>query len=80
VRDLVLRGTFGYTDWGHRDRTHLRWITKRDLVDLLETTGWQVERVAHGPLTVAGRLAERATRGRSAEFLVYQWSAFATAS
>jgi len=33
VRDLVLRGTFGYTDWGHRDQTHLRWFTRADLVD-----------------------------------------------
>ena len=35
VRDLVLRGTFGYTEWGHRDATHLRWFTRRDMRDLL---------------------------------------------
>jgi 2-polyprenyl-3-methyl-5-hydroxy-6-metoxy-1,4-benzoquinol methylase len=77
LRDLVLHGTFGYTDWGHRDRTHLRWVTRRDLVELLESNGWHVERTAHAPLTAAGRLAERLTGGRSAEFLVYQWSALA---
>ena len=77
VRDLVVHGTFGYTDWGHRDRTHLRWVTRRDLVELLESNGWRVERTAHAPLTPAGRLAERLTGGRSAEFLVYQWSALA---
>jgi 2-polyprenyl-3-methyl-5-hydroxy-6-metoxy-1,4-benzoquinol methylase len=75
VRDLVARGTFGYTDWGHRDRTHLRWFTRADLVALLEEGGWQVERTLHAPLTAAGRVAARVTRGRSAEFLVYQWSA-----
>jgi 2-polyprenyl-3-methyl-5-hydroxy-6-metoxy-1,4-benzoquinol methylase len=75
VRDLIVRGTFGYTDWGHRDRTHLRWLTRSDLVDLLESAGWRVEGTAHAPLTPAGRIAERLTRGRSAEFLVYQWSA-----
>ncbi|HZP72238.1 MAG TPA: class I SAM-dependent methyltransferase [Gaiellaceae bacterium] len=80
VRDLVLRGTFGYTDWGHRDRTHLRWLTSADLVRLLEGGGWRVERVAHAPLSPAGALAERLTRGRSAEFLVYQWSALARAT
>jgi 2-polyprenyl-3-methyl-5-hydroxy-6-metoxy-1,4-benzoquinol methylase len=79
VRDLVVRGTFGYTDWGHRDRTHLRWLTRSDLVDLLESAGWHVEGTAHAPLTSAGRAAERLTRGRSAEFLVYQWSARARA-
>jgi predicted TPR repeat methyltransferase len=77
VRDLVVHGTFGYTDWGHRDRTHLRWVTRGDLVELLESSGWRVERTAHAPLTPVGRLAERLTGGRSAEFLVHQWSALA---
>ena len=77
VRDLVLRGTFGYTAWGHRDRTHLRWLTRSDLVELLESSGWSVEGTAHAPLTPIGRVAERLTRGLSAEFLIYQWSAFA---
>lgn len=73
VRDLVLRGTFGYTVSGHRDETHLRWFTPRDLRSLLAATGWRVERSGHPPLSAAGRLAERVTRGRSAELLVYQW-------
>jgi 2-polyprenyl-3-methyl-5-hydroxy-6-metoxy-1,4-benzoquinol methylase len=77
VRDLVFRGTFGYTDWGHRDSTHLRWLTRRDLVALLEQAGWSVERTAHAELSPAGRLAERVTGGLSADFLVYQWSALA---
>jgi len=77
VRDLVLRGTFGYTDWGHRDRTHLRWLTPADLVSLLHDSGWVVERSTHAPLTAPGRLIETLTRGRSAQFLVYQWTALA---
>jgi 2-polyprenyl-3-methyl-5-hydroxy-6-metoxy-1,4-benzoquinol methylase len=79
VRDLVLRGTFGYTEWGHRDNTHLRWFTRRDLVSLLEDTGWNVERTRHGELSAPGRVAERLTRGLSAELSVYQWSALAVA-
>jgi 2-polyprenyl-3-methyl-5-hydroxy-6-metoxy-1,4-benzoquinol methylase len=79
VRDLVLRGTFGYADAGHRDATHLRWLTRRDLVALLEATGWSVERVAHTPLRRLSAVAERLTRGLTAEFLVYQWSALARA-
>ena len=31
----MLRGTFGYTEFGHRDATHLRWYTRRDLVALV---------------------------------------------
>lgn len=77
VRDLVLRGTFGYTRTGHRDVTHLRWLTPRDLGSLLEESGWRVERSGHPPLSAAGRVAERLTGGRSAEFLVYQWWALA---
>jgi 2-polyprenyl-3-methyl-5-hydroxy-6-metoxy-1,4-benzoquinol methylase len=80
VRDLVFRGTFGYTEWGQRDSTHLRWLTRRDLVALLESTGWHVEETAHARLSRAGRIAERLTRGLSAEFTVYQWSALARAS
>jgi 2-polyprenyl-3-methyl-5-hydroxy-6-metoxy-1,4-benzoquinol methylase len=77
VRDLVVHGTFGYTEWGHRDRTHLRWLTRSDLVALLEENGWRVERTLHPPLSAPGRAAERLTRGLSAEFSVYQWSALA---
>jgi len=77
LRDLLLRGTFGYTEWGHRDSTHLRWLTPRDLRALLEGSGWRVERSGHPPLTPAGEVAEKLTRGLSAEFLVYQWWALA---
>jgi 2-polyprenyl-3-methyl-5-hydroxy-6-metoxy-1,4-benzoquinol methylase len=80
VRDLVVRGTFGYTDTGHRDVTHLRWLTPTDLRALLNDTGWRVERMGHPPLSTLGRVAERVTRGRSAEFLVYQWWALARPS
>lgn len=75
--DVAVRGSFGYGDAGHRDRTHLRWFTKRDLVSLLEGAGWSVEGVSHGELRAVSRLAERLTRGLSAEFLVYQLSALA---
>lgn len=72
VRDLVFHGTFGYTDWGHRDSTHLRWFTRRDMVELLQATGWRVERVSH-PALGRSRGLDRLTRGRSTEFLVGQW-------
>ena len=73
TRDLVVRGTFGYTDWGHRDRTHLRWFTRRDIVD-----GDGEERLVRraGVASVSwdrSRWLDRLTRGRSSEFLVGQW-------
>lgn len=79
VRDLVVRGTFGYAESGHRDATHLRWFTRRDLVSLLGTAGWQVDGTAHGELRTASAVAERFTRGLTTEFLVYQWSVLARA-
>jgi 2-polyprenyl-3-methyl-5-hydroxy-6-metoxy-1,4-benzoquinol methylase len=72
MKDLVIRGTFGYADWGHRDRTHLRWFTRRDIVEAMERTGWTVQRVSH-PKLGRSRSLDRLTRGRSTEFLVAQW-------
>jgi SAM-dependent methyltransferase len=77
LRDLAVRGTFGYTEAEHRDVTHLRWFTRRDLVQLLESTGWSVDGVDFGALRSASRAAARLTRGRSPEFLAYQLSALA---
>jgi 2-polyprenyl-3-methyl-5-hydroxy-6-metoxy-1,4-benzoquinol methylase len=77
LRDLAVRGTFGYAEAGHRDATHLRWFTRRDLGAALEAAGWSVQSVTHGPLRPVSRLAERLTRGLSPEFLVYQWAALA---
>jgi 2-polyprenyl-3-methyl-5-hydroxy-6-metoxy-1,4-benzoquinol methylase len=74
MTDLIFKGTFGYTDWGHRDRTHLRWFTRRDIVDAMERTGWVVQRVSHPQLTKS-RPLDSLTRGRSTEFLVAQWYA-----
>jgi SAM-dependent methyltransferase len=77
LRDLALRGTFGYTPAEHRDVTHLRWFTRRDLVELLESTGWAVDGVDFGALRPVSMLAARLTRNLSAELLAYQLSAIA---
>jgi 2-polyprenyl-3-methyl-5-hydroxy-6-metoxy-1,4-benzoquinol methylase len=76
MRDLVLRGTFGYSDWGHRDRTHLRWFTRRDIEALLAGTGWPV--VASSPALMGREAAlDRLTRGAAREFLALQWHVLA---
>ncbi len=71
VADLVVRGTFGYGEWGHRDSTHLRWFTRRDIVATIEAAGWEVTATSH-PRLHRARLLDAATRGRSTEFLVAQ--------
>lgn len=72
VYDLVARGTFGYTEWGHRDQTHLRWFTRADIVALVQAHGWNVTGTGHPPLGHTARL-NRATRGRASEFFANQW-------
>ncbi len=76
VRDLVVHREFRYTDWGHRDRTHLRWFTRKDAVALLRDGGWTVERVEP---SLPGRteLADRLTFGKARDFLALQWSVLA---
>lgn len=71
ARDLVFRGTFGYADWGHRDSTHLRWFTPRDIVDLVSASGWLPLGTSWPPLRRSAFL-HRLSRGRSSEFLVAQ--------
>ncbi|ADB53907.1 class I SAM-dependent methyltransferase [Conexibacter woesei] len=77
--DLLVRGTFGYTEHGHRDNTHLRWFTRSDIVAAAERAGWKVQRVSHPPLTRTRQL-DRLTRGRSTEFTVGQWYVLAQRS
>ncbi len=72
LSDLVLRGTFGYTEWGHRDATHLRWFTRRDIEALVAAEGWVVER-SRPSLPGRTRPVDRATFGRAREFLALQW-------
>ena len=79
MKDLIFGGTFGYTEWGHRDRTHLRWFTRRDIVEAMERNGWSVQRVSH-PALNRSRQLDRLTGGRSTEFLVGQWYVLGVAS
>ena len=79
LRDLALRGTFGYTPVNHRSVDHLRWFTKRDMAAMLRDTGWNVERFDHGKLRRISAVADVVTGGLSTEFLVYQLSVLARA-
>jgi 2-polyprenyl-3-methyl-5-hydroxy-6-metoxy-1,4-benzoquinol methylase len=72
LRDLILKGTFGYQPFGHRDATHIRWFTRRDIVALINEAGWRVETVAWSQLHRSRHL-HALTRGRTTEFLAGQW-------
>lgn len=80
LRDLAVRGTFGYAPAGHRDDTHLRWFTRADLVRLLEDCGWSFVEAWPGRLRASSQALGWLTRGLSLEFLVYQWAVLAQRS
>jgi 2-polyprenyl-3-methyl-5-hydroxy-6-metoxy-1,4-benzoquinol methylase len=73
ILDLVFRGTFGYREWGHRDSTHLRWYTRRDLMALVESAGWSVEWTRSPAFAGLDRYLDRATLGTTREFNTLQW-------
>jgi 2-polyprenyl-3-methyl-5-hydroxy-6-metoxy-1,4-benzoquinol methylase len=73
VRDLIFGGTFGYEAAGHRDETHLRWFTRRDLERVLTASGWEPVPRSHPALRGRRALLHRLTRGRLAEFTFWQW-------
>ncbi len=77
VIDLVFRGTFNYQPWGHRDDTHLRWFTPRDLESAIERVGFDIRSRSHPPISPTRRLLGAATGGKSTEFLVWQWQVLA---
>ena len=75
--DLVVRGTFGYAEYGHRDSTHLRWFTRGDMTRLLAAGGWRVERAVPSALL---RLRElrvpvpaQLVSGLAGEFFARAW-------
>jgi 2-polyprenyl-3-methyl-5-hydroxy-6-metoxy-1,4-benzoquinol methylase len=73
LRDLIVRGTFGYEPYGHRDATHLRWFTRRDIEHLIAEAGWTVQGSAPSTLHWRSRLLHRLSRGHSTEYLAGQW-------
>jgi 2-polyprenyl-3-methyl-5-hydroxy-6-metoxy-1,4-benzoquinol methylase len=75
--DVMLRGTFGYTAHGHRDDTHLRWFTPRDIETAIEGAGFAIRSRSHPAISPARRALAAMTRGRSTEFLVVQWQVLA---
>ena len=78
ILDLTFRGTFGYTHFAHRDITHLRWFTRKDIVAAVAEAGWSVTATSHSRLSTPRRVLDRLTFGLSTEFLVLQWYVVAT--
>jgi SAM-dependent methyltransferase len=85
LRPLILEGRWDYRDEGILDRTHLRFFTRATAMELLESTGFVVERVERLRWTgtgTSGRVAtlNRALRGRLDDFLAQQFALVARSS
>lgn len=78
VRDLVFRGSFGYTEWGHRDATHLRWFTPRDIEQLVRASGYEVK-LSDSRVFGRSAVVDRVTFGRLRPWLALQWHVLAVA-
>jgi 2-polyprenyl-3-methyl-5-hydroxy-6-metoxy-1,4-benzoquinol methylase len=76
--DVMVRGTFGYTSSGHRDDTHLRWFTPRDIERAVTDAGFEIRARSHPAISSWRRGLASMTQGRSTEFLVVQWQVLAT--
>jgi 2-polyprenyl-3-methyl-5-hydroxy-6-metoxy-1,4-benzoquinol methylase len=83
VRDLMFKGTFGYRAFGHRDATHLRWFTRRDMIELLEARDWRVVSSTPGAIHRIRQLRlplpHRLVYGVGGEFMTQQWFILARA-
>jgi hypothetical protein len=43
VQWRLASGQFRYEDSGLMDRTHIRWFTRTTMLEMFQSTGWQVE-------------------------------------
>jgi 2-polyprenyl-3-methyl-5-hydroxy-6-metoxy-1,4-benzoquinol methylase len=75
--DVYLRGSFAYSAHGHRDNTHLRWFTPRDIETAIANAGFDVVYSASAPLPVWRAALGRLTHGLSSQFLSMQWQVLA---
>jgi SAM-dependent methyltransferase len=73
LRDLIFKGRFDYTKAGILDRTHLRFFTRRSIVQMFEEAGFTVEDMGHWPFPRKEQLAYALTLGLARDFLVKQY-------
>ena len=74
---LLVAGRWNYVDWGVLDRTHLRFFTRKSMIDLFEGAGYQVEHIE--PHWISGeRFAwRRLLGGRFDELAAHQYAVVA---
>lgn len=74
-RNIFLRGTFKYDDEGIFDRTHLRFFTKKNIIELFEDNGYKMQNIKSNLEFKGGSVAfkNKITFGIFEEFLSKQY-------
>ena len=73
LKDLVIGGKFHYVSAGLLDRTHLRFFTKKEIVELFEDAGYKIISWSHSAISERDSLISRMTFGLFDGFLAYQY-------
>ncbi|HQC15790.1 class I SAM-dependent methyltransferase [Mesotoga prima] len=73
IKDLVFKGRFHYVSSGLLDRTHLRFFTKSEIVELFENSGYRTVSWSHSEMPKRDSLISRMCFGLLDGFLVYQY-------
>lgn len=73
IKDLVFKGRFHYVSSGLLDRTHLRFFTKSEIVELFENSGYRTVSWSHSEMPKRDSLISRMSFGLFDGFLVYQY-------
>lgn len=73
LTSLVFRGRWDYTASGILDSTHVRFFTKRNMVEMFRNAGYAVEEVTHVDFGPKSRMINRLFLGFGEEFLVRQY-------
>jgi 2-polyprenyl-3-methyl-5-hydroxy-6-metoxy-1,4-benzoquinol methylase len=73
LRDLIFKGQWKYVESGILDRTHLRFFTKSSILEMLESTGLEVEVNVERPTFGRSRFISRMTFGLFDGFLMGQY-------
>lgn len=83
ITDLLVKGKWQYRDFGIMDQGHLRFFTKKSLINMVETEGFKVNKIYSNPLNrwkkLPGRFISRMISlaigkpGAYEEFITVQW-------
>lgn len=79
TKPLILTGRWDYEEFGILDRTHLRFFTRTTIVDLFESSGYEIALLEPIRVSKMGSLARvnRLARGRLTNLLAEQYAVVA---